>query len=683
MLRVFLALLFAVVFLGAAAAPPRPSIQGTPEPPPPYTTKRVFAEVPLKSPVYVASHPRHAGLLVAELDGTIRRLHDGKAHPFLTEKELDFYGFAFHPNYSTNGHIFLFTNGPNKAKVRRNQIYRYTVQGDPAVPDPASRTLILEWESNGHNGGDLAFGPDGMLYVSSGDGSSDSDENNTGQDVRTLTAGILRLDVDHPTAGKSYRVPRDNPYVALKDARPELWAIGLRNPWRIHFDGPDLYIGDVGQDLREMVYLGQRGANYGWSIREGTAPFHPHRTKGPGDFVDPLVEHMHSESRSLTGGIVYRGKRFPELVGMYIYGDYSTGRIWGLRQKNGKLVEQRTLADTRIRVIGFGTDAAGEIYILCHGGELHTLQHAEKRPASANFPRTLLASGLFSPEGKPHPAMIPYTVNAPLWSDGADKERWMLLPVGGQIQFREKDPWKFPDGTLFVKTFAIDTPAGRRNIETRLMVQERGEWAGYTYAWNEAQTDATLVEPQGRDVTYRQVIEGKERELKWHYPSRVECMVCHTRAAGFVLGMSTLQANCAGQLTKWSHQGILKLPKPEKDLPRLANPADAAAPLEDRFRAYVHGNCAYCHVWAGGGNSAIDLHATTPRDKMKLIDVPPLHDKFGITEAKLVSPGDPDRSVLYTRLTRRGRGQMPPLATHHSDPEASKLVREWIESLKR
>ncbi|MFQ3651459.1 MAG: PQQ-dependent sugar dehydrogenase, partial [Gemmataceae bacterium] len=505
---------------------------------------------------------------------------------------------------------------------------------------------------------------------------------NTGQDLRDLTSGIVRIDVDRPAPGQAYSIPRDNPFLHLKEARGELWAFGLRNPWRIHFDGPDLYIGDVGQDLREMVYLGRRGANYGWSIREGTASFHPHRTKGPGDFVDPLIEHPHSESRSLTGGLVYRGKRFPELVGTYLYGDYSTGRIWGLRHKDGKLTYRATLADTRLRVIGFGTDTAGEVYILCHGGQLHTLEKAENRPDPATFPRTLLATGLFMADGRPHPSLIPYTINAPLWSDGSEKERWMVLPFGASIRFHEKEPWKFPNGTIFVKTFSIDTPEGRRKIETRLLVQDRGEWAGYSYAWNEAQTDALLVEADGRDATYRQVFAGETRDLKWHYPSRIECMVCHTRAAGFVLGMSTAQANRGGQLQRWSKSGLLRLPQSEKALPQLTDYTDSNAAIEDRARSYLHGNCAHCHVWAGGGNSAINLHANTPREQMKLINVEPLHDKFGIKDARLIAPGDPMRSVLYARLTQRGRGQMPPLATHHSDPLGAQLIRQWIESLQ-
>ncbi|NBO91742.1 MAG: hypothetical protein EBV06_05440 [Planctomycetia bacterium] len=357
-----------------------------------------------------------------------------------------------------------------------------------------------------------------------------------------------------------------------------------------------------------------------------------------------------------------------------------------------------------------------------HGGQLHTFERASKTTASASFPRKLSASGLYDAMQRPHPALIPYVVNSPFWSDGSDKERFILLPEGERIGFNEKGHWKFPENTLLVKTFSIDTPTGRRKIETRLMSLQQGEWAGYSYVWNDDQTDAVLIEAAGRDMTYRQVEGGKERELKWHYPSRVECMVCHTRAANYVLGINTAQLNRDGQLGRLSARGVLKLstadhlatlrewfeplskvlPKAvtepftkirakgetsalarlEEHYPRLADPTDVKASAEARARSYLHSNCAFCHVWAGGGNAAIDLHIDTPREKWKLIDVPPIHEKFGIADAKLIAPGEPDRSVLYARLAQRGRGQMPPLSSHRVDEAGLKVIEEWIRSVK-
>ena len=177
----------------------------------------------------------------------------------------------------------------------------------------------------------MAFGPDGDLYITAGDGTTGSDPAITGQDLTDLNASILRIDVDHPDPGKPYGVPKDNPFLNIPKARPEIWAFGVRNPWRMSFDPAtgNLWLGDVGQDLWEMIYLVKRGGNYGWSVMEGSHPFYPERKIGPAPISPPIVEHHHSEARSITGGYVYHGKRLPELANHYIYCCYQTGTVWG------------------------------------------------------------------------------------------------------------------------------------------------------------------------------------------------------------------------------------------------------------------------------------------------------------------------------------------------------------------
>ena len=216
----------------------------------------------------------------------------------------------------------------------------------------------------------MTFGNDGFLYVSSGDGSSGSDAHMTGQRIDDLLAAVLRIDVDHPSNGKNYGIPKDNPFVDRKGARPELWAYGLRNPWRISYDreSGQLWVGQNGQDLWEQVYLIQKGANYGWSISEGSHIFHATRQAGPDPIAPPTAEHPHSEARSLTGGQVYRGTRLPELVGAYIYGDWSTGRVWGIKHDGTKLIWHKDLVDTPFNITGFGTDHSGEFYVIDHTG---------------------------------------------------------------------------------------------------------------------------------------------------------------------------------------------------------------------------------------------------------------------------------------------------------------------------
>jgi uncharacterized repeat protein (TIGR03806 family) len=686
------------------------AVVGSPDPPLPYRVRQTFAKLKVPCPIGVAHEPGTDRLILLYQDvawtgqGHLLRIKDDPAVQD-AEKLLDVdgiaYGVAFHPDYAKNGYLYVGSNGPLHGKTKTTRVIRYTVGRQPPFTlDPNSARLILEWESDGHNGGDLAFGPDGLLYVSSGDGTSDSDTNLAGQDLMRLLSKVLRIDVDHHDPGKGYSVPADNPFTGSPGVRPETWAYGFRNPWRLHIDRPtgDLWVGNNGQDLWEQVYLVRRGANYGWSVLEGSHPFYPTRKAGPHPFDRPIAEHHHSEMRSLSGGLVYHGNELPELRGAYIYGDWSTGRIWGIRHDKGRVTWHQELAATTLQITGFGTDSKGELLIADHGGGYYRLERAPREEAPARFPTRLSETGLFtSVRGHvPHPALIPYSVNAPLWSDGALKERFLALPGTSQVEFTAENGWNFPEGTVLVKTFSLEleagNPASRRRIETRLLTRPQKEWVGYSYVWNEDQTDATLVDRAGMDRVYEVREPGGVRKQTWHYPSRAECMVCHSRAANFVLGLSTPQMNkvhqygavADNQLRTLEHIGVFKdkLPKRPEQLGRLVDPSDTAADLNLRARSYLHANCAQCHVEAGGGNAMINLAFGTAAEKMRLFDARPQHDTYGLKEARLVAAGAPDRSVLLHRMGLRGRGQMPPLATSVVDEEALRLLREWVRQVK-
>lgn len=704
-------------------------VVGSPDPAPPLRAVRAFAKLSFANPLYIIAEPSASRegeqqgkadaerLLVVEQHGKILGFANDPAveqmTPFLVLGDRDTYGLTFHPNYAENRFVYVFSNGPNSAGENKlNRISRFVVARDGArACDPASEQIVIEWASNGHNGGDLAFGPDGMLYISAGDGTSDSDTNLTGQKISDLVSGMLRIDVDHPAPGMAYAIPMDNPFLDVAGARGELWAYGFRNPWRIHFDPQgNLWCGDIGQDQWEMVEIVRRGDNFGWSVVEGGSPFYLERTRGPHPFARPAIVHPHSKARSITGGVTYLGSKFPELRGAYIYGDYGTGKIWAARYDGAEITFHQEIADTPYQILGFGADAAGEIYFVDYAGPLYTLERPAPEEPKPPFPRRLSETGLFVSTAKhtPDPALIPYSVNSPLWSDGAEKERFIALPGMSQIEFTAEGAWKFPEGAVLVKTFSLDLGEGvaevQKRIETRLLVIQQNEWVGYTYRWNDDQSDAELVAAAGADRTISvrdPEASGGRREQAWRFPSRAECMVCHSRAAGFVLGPSTPQMNKlhdygavrANQLNTLAHIGafrlptaegeVRKLPQPPEKYAALPDPGDETADLESRVRSYLHANCAQCHVAAGGGNAAMELGFATPRDKTKLFGVAPLHDKFGIAEALLVAPGEPARSVLLKRLATRGRGQMPPLATSVVDEEGVSLLRQWIESLPR
>jgi len=747
------------------------TVVGSPEPPPPYRVRKLFPGLKVNYPVASIHQPASDRLIYCTQTlpyastsiWRVKNPQGSKTRPgaWEVEKLLDqdavTYSFAFHPDFRKNGYLFLGLNGPSSGSPKKSKIVRYTM--DPKPPytfDPKSEKVIIEWLSDGHNGAAPAFGHDGMLYVTTGDGTSDSDTNIVGQDMSTILAKVLRIDVDHPDPGKTYSIPKDNPFVNLKGARPEIWAYGLRNPWRITVDEKTghVWVAQNGQDLWEQAYLVKKGENYGWSVMEGSHPFYLQRKAGPTPLVKPTVEHSHSEARSLTGGIVYYGSKLPDLRGAYIYGDYSTGKIWGVRHDGAKILWHKELADSRLQITAFATDGKGEILIADHRGEdkggFYTLEPTPKDLPPSTFPRTLSASGLFR-SVKNHemePALIPYSVNAPLWGDKAFKKRWIALPgPDSKIDFTTSRGWNFPDGTVLVKSFGLELEEGkadsRRWIETRFLTNQKGEWHGYSYAWNDEQTEGYLVEGKGQDRNVRIKVPKSAdhpdgtRTQTWHFPSRTECMVCHSRAANWVLGLTELQINKVhdygtvrdNQLRMLEHLGLLRINwsdeiraimrddlkaigKSDKEINdymdrqtatrdqrspvptsllarapekyrRLVDPYDAKADITLRARSYLHSNCAQCHVEAGGGNAQFDVEFTTPLDKTKLVNVKPYHHTFNMRDARLIAPGQPERSVLLHRVSHRKEGHMPPLATSMVDEPAVQMLREWIRQMRR
>ena len=275
-------------------------------------------------------------------------------------------GLAFHPNYEKEGELFVYYSSKNEPQT--SIVSRFRVSKDDANKADAQEEVIMKLKQPfaNHNGGAIAFGPDGYLYIGLGDGGSRNDPFRNGQNLGTLLGSILRIDVNTKTAAKNYGIPADNPFVDHKGAKPEIYAHGFRNIWRLSFDRETgkLWVADVGQDLWEEVNIVERGGNYGWSIREGEHLFGNHA--GPGDVepIDPIWEYDHSVGRSITGGYIYRGNKASSLKGDYVYADYVTGRIWALEydHKTGKVGKNRSISTGGIPVLAFGEDENGELY---------------------------------------------------------------------------------------------------------------------------------------------------------------------------------------------------------------------------------------------------------------------------------------------------------------------------------
>ena len=733
-------------------------VVGSAEPPPPYKTELAFPKLPkFEEPLDLTYAPGTNRLFVAG--------RWGKIWSFVNKKDVDkadlalefkgakdskgepmkqvIYAITLHPKFKDNGYLFVtwIPNPEKEGLPKGSRVSRFTVKGEPPVVDLASEKIIFEWPNGGHNGGCLKFGPDGMLYVVTGDGSGIADEFNIGQDLSSVFSKLLRIDVDNADAGKGYGIPKDNPFVKTKGARPEVYAYGLRQLWRYSFDRKtgDLWGGEVGQDLWEMVYKIEKGGNYGWSVMEGTHPFRPERKKGPTPILKPVVEHSHTDFRSITGGFVYHGKRLPELKGHYIYGDFDTGRVWHyheliveghkiIKNKDGtatrKAFEEKKpvggeLARTTYRIVTWGEDADGEIYFVDFtGGGIHQLVKDQKKDDSAkNFPRKLSQTGIFAStkDHKIAPGVIPYSVNAQLWGDHAWKERFLAIPGNGQIGFDEitypqpspgaPPGWKFPDGTVLVKTFGMEmergNPKSKKRLETRILhfqqfpgTQEYGDqyWRGYTYVWNDDQTDAELLDEKGLDKKLTIKVGDKMVEQNYRFPSRAECTLCHTNAAKFARGVSTMQMNrdhnydgvIANQLETLNHIGLFtkKLPNAPKELPKLADYSDPKESVEVRARSYLHSNCSHCHIKWGGGNAEFKLLVDLPLKDMGIVNVNPAHGNFKIDGAKLLVPGQPDKSIILYRMNMTELGRMPHIGSRVIDEPAVKLVQEWIKGMK-
>lgn len=716
-------------------------VKGSPEPPPPYRTEPAFPKLTFEEPLELTHAPGSNRLFVAGRWGKIWSFvnHKDSARADLAlelkgknGQKAVLYSMTVHPKYAQNHYIYV-TWIPDDSKEGipdGSRVSRFTVKGDPPVVDRASEKVIFTWPNGGHNGGCLRFGPDGMLYIATGDGSGIADAFNIGQDLSSIHAKLLRIDVDHPDPGKGYSVPKDNPFVNVKGARPEVYAYGLRQLWRYSFDRTtgDLWGGEVGQDLWEMIYKVQKGGNYGWSVREGTHPFRPERKQGPTPILNPVVEHPHSDFRSITGGFVYHGKRLPQLKGAYIYGDFDTGRIWmyvtrplaGPKGDVKYVIHHREIARTTYRIVTWGEDADGELYFCDFtGGKIHQLVEATPQAAaSAAFPRKLSETGIFAStrDHKVAPGVIPYEVNAQLWGDHATKERFIAIPGDGKIGFDEvtypqpspgaPPGWRFPDGTVLVKTFAMEmergNPKSRKRLETRLLHfqrfpgnEEYGDqyWRGYTYVWNDDQTDAELLDARGLDKELTIDVGGKAVKQTYRFPSRAECVLCHTTAAKYALGVSTMQMNrdhdydgvVANQLATLEHIGLFtqKLPEPPAKLPKLADYNDESLPIAVRARAYLHSNCAHCHMKWGGGNAEFKLLSTLPVGAMGIVNVKAAHGDFGIQGAKLLVPGHPEQSIVHHRMALTGLGRMPHIGSRVVDERAVRLVGEWIRQMEK
>jgi uncharacterized repeat protein (TIGR03806 family) len=688
------------VEFGLATRPANPTCVAGAPPPTAYKFVRIWAGVPLGTVLDIVPTPNGTEMILAQKSGIALAVPmdpaatTAQARTFLdlhTEINLDaesgLLSFAFDPNYKTNGFAYgVYTRNDGMHSTR---VARWKTNDNGKTLDLASELKIWEHTQirGTHHGGDLKFGADGFLYVSFGDNNSGDDHKDfTAAKTDTLYGKLVRLDVNGATAAAPYKIPPDNPFADGTKGRPEIYARGLRNPWRFSFDRSthELWLADPGEETNgikgadgianpyERLNKIVKGGFYGWPYWQGTHCYHD-CTLEMG--LPPEYEFDHAGGpAAVVGGFVYRGTALPGLVGKYVYGNYSIGQTF--------IYDPTTKKATGMAVggkpVAFGQDNDGELYVSREDGTIEKLQNSVIMGTTGGFPTLLSQTGCVMPTDatKPVAAMIPFSVALPFWSDGAEKERFLAVPDGQTIAVAADGDFTLPPGGVTMKNFRWQG----KLFETRFFVRHNdGSYYGYSYEWNDAGTDATKVAETGKDKT----LTG----LAWTYPSTSGCFTCHSEAAGRSLGLETRQLNFPGlygtakanQFKTLQHIGLLSgnmtalAAFPAKD--------DATVAVDTRARAYLAVNCSNCHRPNGPGRGVWNALFDTPFKDMKICNAVPEQGDLGVTGATLLKPGMHASSLIWMRMSQRTMSFMPPLATKLVDTVGADLLGKWTDGV--
>jgi len=599
--------------------------------------------------------------------------------------EMGLTGLVIHPNYPSDNRVFVVYNDINQGG--RSTLSSFSINVTNFVIDPNSEMVLLTLDqpADNHNGGDLAFGSDGMLYASFGDGGADR---NQSQNLSNLLGSVIRIDV----STTPYSIPTDNPFFnsglsacasgerSAGDTSncPEIYAYGFRNPWRFSFDqqNGDLWVADVGQSTFEEVDRVISGGNYGWPIMEANSCFNASSCDMQGLQL-PITQYPRSVGVSTVGGYVYRGTQSPSLIGNYIWGDTFSSQFLSIPANSGtgSNFETRFNSQRVIAAMAQGND--GEIYLLNFDGDagdgIYKIVDNGSMPI-ASMPVNLSETGCFNTQTKNSASgVFDYDINSILWSDGALKKRSFALSDSEQIELLTDGDFDFPTDSILIKHFLN----GSTYIETRLLVNHENGWAGYSYEWNDAQTDAVLL------------MEGKQKDVGdfiHTFPSSSECFLCHSNAANTSLGIEISQlnkfddVNDVNYLDRLSDSNYFTTMIDSEAQIQLFSLGDNNATLNQRARSYLHSNCSGCHR-PDAAAGFIDLRFSTSLQDANLCSIAPTEGDLGVPNARRISLGNADASVLFLRMQALDSNRMPPLASLIEDTQATSLIRDWINSL--
>jgi hypothetical protein len=561
---------------------------------------------------------------------------------------------------------------------------------DGLIPSSEEVLLRFDEESKIHKSGGLAFGPDGLLYMSVGD-----DGNNLAGDDNPAHANDPNLPY-----GKILRIDPNQAAPAVY----EMVALGLRNPWRISFDGMKLWMGNVGFDKIEEVNVldishanaaqGGLGAHFGWPYCEGNICC----TQGincsglppqPTNLVFPTYSYPRSKGPSgesaVIGGYVYRGSLRPELYGLYVFADFADQIIYTYDPNSG---QANTLLSNVGLVDDFGVDHDGELFFVTKGADTAPTGRAfrigQSQAVSSTWPpRDLRDWGCFdalSNDPVPASGVIPYGIAQSFWSDGAEKDRFVAIPDGTLIDTTDPLHWQLPAGGVTIKNFYWNGLI----FETRLFVRHNnGTYAGYTYEWS------------GSDVATLVPVSGSSQDLGgtvWEYPTRAQCLTCHNASAGYSLGLETRQLNIErfyadtgleNQLSRFAGLGLLNTTTPTA-LDPYPPIDDTSVALATRATGYLQVNCGNCHrgpAQSEAGRATWDARFDTPFSSRGLCNAAPLVAVSGSAVERLLVPGSHTLSTTWLRMHQRENLYMPPLASIYPDSDGSNLIAQWIDAM--
>jgi glucose/arabinose dehydrogenase len=635
--------------------------------------------VPLDAPVEIATHGgrvyvlEQGGLVrIVAKDGVTATTVIDLSTKVVTGGEAGLLGIAFHPKFAANGFVYLYFTAPHVQQPApagvafQSVLARYTSSDGGLTLDPASekRILVVDQPFSNHNGGTILFGKDGFLYWGLGDGGAGGDPNNNAQNKDVLLGKMLRIDVD---SGDPYGIPATNPF-AISGGRKEIYALGLRNPYRFRFDDAtgDLWAGDVGQAAREEIDKITLGANYGWRIREGKTCYNA-MTCDTAGLVDPVVDHGRTEATSITGGVVYHGTKVPGLTGKYVYGDFAQSELFAIATNEAQPTPLRLTESPdvpRVNPSAFTLDPDGEILVASYTqGALYRVVPAKPPPTA---PAHLSETGCVNRADptKPADGLVPYDVAIAQWMDGNTAARFLALPKDAKMKVLPDARLELPPGGVAMRM--VKSPRGVPLEVQFLSRKGDGTYAAHRYVWATTESDATLDSPE-------------------HGGPSAQCLRCHDPTKRPTIGLEAAQLDRTGvdygsgrignPLATLDHLGMLDGPIVRGSY-RALPPIDGFAQIDQKARGYLHANCAFCH--GGGAGQTLDLRYATPIRSTQACDVP---GSLATGGRLRLAPGRPDDSQIVTSMKATTDQRMPPVGTTVPDETGIRIVSDFIRTL--